>query len=258
MSTRTSYAPGTPSWVDLGTTDPDAASAFYSALFGWDIQEGPPETGGYRMCLLHGAPVAGLMSVMSEDQPPAWMTYVSTDDADATAAKVAEAGGSVVAEPMDVLTFGRMAVFADDAGAQFAAWQPRDHIGAGVVNETGALVWNELNVRDAEAAMAFYGAVFGWRGEPVPDSPMPYTQWMLGEDGIAGMIQMTDQWPPEVPPHWVVYFAVDDCDASCARAQELGGSVSVEPFDIPIGRFAMLGDPQGAFFSVIAMNEMPD
>ena len=164
MSERTSYAPGTPCWVDVGTPDIEAAAAFYSGLFGWSVKEGEnaEQTGDYRQAMLRGKPVAGVMPLMQEGQPPAWSTYISVEDADATAAKVREAGGQVLAEPMDVLDLGRMAVFIDTTDAAFGIWQPGSFVGAGVVNEADALVWNELNTRDPEAAKAFYGAVFGW------------------------------------------------------------------------------------------------
>lgn len=253
MSERTSYAPGTPSWVDLGTPDVEASTAFYSALFGWDIQPGPPEAGGYRMCMLGGQPVAGMMQHMSEGQPTAWLTYIATADADATAARVTEAGGSAIVAPMDVMTVGRMAVFTDASSAAFGVWQARDHIGAGRVNEPGALTWNELQSRDTDAAKAFYGPVFGWRGDDQPMGDMAYTTWMLGDDMVAGMIQMSDQWPAEMPPNWLAYFAVQDCDAAVAKVKELGGTLAFGPIDIPIGRLAVLVDPQGAMFAVVAM-----
>lgn len=255
MPEMTSFAPGTPSWVDLATPDPSAAVAFYSGLFGWTAGEPGPDdqTGGYRMFLLGGRPVAGAAPIVTEGHPPSWTTYITVADADATMAKVADAGGTVIAEPMDVMTFGRMAVFSDTTGAVAAVWQPRDHIGAGVVNEPGALCWNELTCRDGDAGKAFYAAVFGWEAVDGTPGGMPYTTFRLGGRDVAGHIRMDDSWPAEIPAHWMVYFAVADTDAAAARAKELGGSISVEPFDIAAGRIAVLGDPHGAYFSVIAL-----
>ncbi len=257
MPEVTKYPPGTPSWGDLGTTDVDASARFYRGLFGWSVEEaGDPElTGGYRMATLQGKPVAGIGPMMSEGQPPAWTTYITVDDADKTAAQVAEAGGQTLLEPMEVLTVGRMAIFLDPTGAAFAVWQPRDHIGAGLVNDPGAMCWNELTTRDVEAAKAFYSQVFGWTWEAMPMEGFTYWMFQVGGRGVGGLMTMDDNWPAEVPAHWMLYFAVDDCDASAAKAGELGGNVSVPPTDIAVGRFSVLNDPHGAVFSVIKLNE---
>jgi predicted enzyme related to lactoylglutathione lyase len=254
MSERTSYAPGTPCWVDLGTPDIDAAAAFYGGLFNWSIEEGEnaEQTGGYRQAELRGKPVAGVMPLMQEGQPPAWTTYVSVEDADATAAKVREAGGNVLAEPMDVLDLGRMAVFMDPTGAVFGIWQPGTFVGAEVVNEANALVWNELNTRDPEAAKAFYGAVFGWGFEEREFATGSYIGIKNGEGTAGGMLDMRGRVPDEVPPHWLVYIAVDDADAVVAKATATGGKVPFGPEDMPeVGRIAVLTDPFGAAFAVI-------
>jgi uncharacterized protein len=260
MSERTSYAPGTPCWVDLGSPDLGAAIGFYGNLFGWDVPELPnsPEMGGYRRAKKDGADVAGMMPLMQEGQPTAWSTYVSVADADATAAAVTENGGSVISPVMDVMGLGKMAVFADPAGAVFGIWQPGTFAGAERVNEPGALSWNELNIRDTEAAKAFYGAVFGWTFE---DQDMgeagTYVTVSLGEDMVGGILNMAERGVPEqVPAHWQVYFAVEDTDATVEQAKERGGGVMVEPFDVPAGRFAILTDPFGASFAVIALAEM--
>lgn len=252
------YAPGTPSWVELSSPDTDASAAFYGALLGWSATEPGPveETGGYRMFQQGDLRIAGLMGHMQEGQPTAWSTYISVADADATAAKVEAAGGSVVVPPMDVMDIGRMAFFADPTGAVFGIWQPRTFAGADLVNEPVSLVWNEVLTRDAEAGRAFYTAVFGWHAgrpnfEGAPDS---YTVWELGERSVGGMMEMTDEYfPAEIPPHWGVCFAVADCDAVAARARELGATVTQEPMDMPIGRFAGFVDPQGASFTVMQM-----
>jgi len=251
MSERTSYAPGMPCWIDLGTPDQDAAAAFYGALFGWRVEEdeNAEQTGGYRVALLGERAVGGVMKLMQEGQPPAWMTYIAVEDADATAAKAREAGGTVHAEPMSVLDYGRMAVLADPTGAVFGIWQAGKNIGAGVVGEAGAMTWNELNTRDPETAKAFYGKVFGWSFEEKEYERGTYTIISVGGEGIGGI---TDRIPPEAPAHWLVYFAVEDTDATLAKAREREGDVPAGPFDIDeVGRIAVVKDPWGAIFAVI-------
>jgi predicted enzyme related to lactoylglutathione lyase len=259
MSQMTTYTPGTPSWVDLGSPDIEASAGFYAGLFGWDVpeSENAEQTGGYRQAMKDGQSTAGIMPLMQEGQPPAWTTYVSVEDADATAARVKEAGGNVLAEQMDVMDLGRMAIFADPTGAVFGIWQPGTFTGAGLVNEPGAITWNELNTRDAGAAKAFYGAVFGWTFEDAAmDGMGTYTTIRVGENPAGGIFDMNSRDIPEqVPAHWQVYFAVEDTDAVVGLAKQGGGSVMVEPIDIPAGRFAILTDPHGASFAVIALSE---
>jgi predicted enzyme related to lactoylglutathione lyase len=252
MPERTEYAPGTPSWIDIGT-DVEAAKRFYTGLFGWDAQDAGPveETGGYGFFLKNGKMVAGYGPQQSPG-PPFWSTYVSVSDADETAGKVKAYGGQVLMDPMDVMAAGRMAVFQDPTGAFFSVWQPGEHKGAQLVNEPGTLSWNELNTRDVDAAKRFYSAVFGWNCETMEMGPITYTEIKLDGSPTAGMTDMRNV-PDEVPPHWLVYFAVDDTDATVKKAQELGGSVLVPPMDIPPGRFAVVADDNGAHFAVIKM-----
>ena len=253
MTRLQSYAPGTPSWVDLASPDVAASVAFYGDLFGWQAPELPPEAGGYRMFELDGVPVAGCGPIMMDGQPPAWTTYVSVDDADAAVAAVTVAGGTVFVPPMDVLDVGRMAVFADTTGAACAVWQPRAHPGAGIVNEPGALVWNELSSRDTAAAAGFYSGVFGWEAAVTDLGGTEYTEWRLGDALIGGMMERPAEMPAEVPDYWLVYFGTDDCDAAVAKAAAGGATVVVPPTDIPPGRFSILTDPAGAVFAVIRM-----
>jgi predicted enzyme related to lactoylglutathione lyase len=256
MSERTSYAPGIPCWVDLGTPDVDAAASFYGSVLGWEVPELPnsAELGGYRRAKKDGADVAGVMPLMQEGQPPAWSTYVAVTDADATAAAVKEAGGSVIAEPMDVMDLGRMAIFADPTGAVFGIWQPRTFAGAERVNEPGALSWNELGTRDPGAAKAFYAAVFDWGARDNDMGEMgTYTEWLNGEDSIGGMMDVSGRLPDEIPAHWMVYFAVDNTDTTLETVKSSGGKVSFGPIDIPAGRFAITTDPWGAAFAVIQL-----
>lgn len=260
MPEMTSYDPGVPSWVDLGTPDLDAAIRFYGELFGWEAEPSPdPEAGGYTMMQLRGRNVAGIGPLMQEGQPVVWSTYMNVADADATAAAVRDNGGTAIVEPMDVLGYGRFAIFLDPGGAAFGVWQARSMTGAGLVNEPGALCWNELMTRDVDAAKRFYGAVFGWDLETMPFAGTEYTVANVGGRGIAGMMAMGDNFPAEVPPHWGVYFAVDDCDAAVAKAGELGASVMMPPMDVEgVGRMAALVDPHGAPFSVLKLAPQPE
>jgi predicted enzyme related to lactoylglutathione lyase len=255
MPEMTTYKPGTPCWIDLGSPDIDASVEFYAGLFGWDVpeSENAEQTGGYRQAMKDGRPVGGLMPLMQEGQPPAWSTYISVEDAEATAASVREAGGSVLAEPMEVMELGRMAVFADPEGAVFGIWQPGTFNGAGIVKENDALVWNELNTRDPGRAREFYRAVFGWEFDEREFETGVYTSIRVGEDTVGGMIDITGRAPDEVPAHWLVYFAVEDVDATVATATEWGGGVALEPFDVAeVGRIAIVKDPAGAVFAVMA------
>jgi predicted enzyme related to lactoylglutathione lyase len=193
---------------------------------------------------------------MEDGQPPAWTTYISVDDADATAEKVRDAGGNVLAEPMDVMDLGRMAIFADPTGAVFGIWQPGSFSGAELVNEPGTFSWNELNTRDPEAAKAFYGAVFGWEARDMDMGDFgSYTTWRHparsdDDDSIGGLLDMRGRVSDEVPEHWMTYFTVEDRDATLDEAKQRGAEVIFGPMDLPNGRLAILTDPQGAAFGV--------
>ena len=251
MPTVDDYEPGTPSWVDLASTDLPTSVRFYTELFGWSAADQGPESGGYHMFMMGGRPIAGGMATMTEGQPSAWMSYVSVADADSTVDRIKRASGAVFVEPMDVMTAGRMAVAADPTGAAFGVWQPKDHRGAGIVNEPGTLTWNELNTRDIDAALDFYPRVFDWEPE-THKGEVDYTEWKVGGRTVAGMMSMPEVVPADVPSHWLVYFATADCDVSAEKASELGGTVVTGPMDIEPGRFAVILDPTGAAFAVIA------
>ena len=248
--------PGTPNWVDLGTADLFDATRFYTGLFGWaaDISM-EPEAGGYTTFTMDGYAVAGAGPLYDATQPTAWSTYIATTDADAVAARVDAAGGKVLVAPFDVLDQGRMAAFVDQAGAPFSIWQPMRMPGAELFDAPGALTWNELTTRDVPGSKAFYGDVFGWSARDSSIGGVPYVAWELHGEPVAGMMPMTgDGWPVDLPPHWMVYFAVDDCDAAAHRAIALGGEVQVPPTDFPMGRFAVIEDPQGGTFSILVGN----
>ncbi|NOT06823.1 MAG: VOC family protein [Gemmatimonadales bacterium] len=250
------HTPGTFCWWELATTDADSAYRFYQTLFGWgktDLPIGPDEF--YRMVSLDGLHV-GAMHQPKEPlkHPPAWLSYIAVSSADATAAKIAAAGGTILAPPFDVFDSGRMAIFQDTEGATAAIWQPNQHQGAGIIGENNAVCWTELAAKDAARARAFYTKAFDWTASVKPMGPMgDYTEW--GAAGAAqtfgGMLQMDAQWG-EMPAHWMVYFKVSDCDVSAAAAKQAGGNVMVEPFDAPgVGRIAVMSDPTGAAFSII-------
>jgi predicted enzyme related to lactoylglutathione lyase len=273
MSDQDRYIAGVPCWVDTTQPDPAGAAAFYGGLFGWELEDAmPPDApGSYFMASLRGAEVAAVSSAMGDAPAPAsWNTYIWVDDADATAARVREAGGAVLSEPFDVMDAGRMAVFADPAGAVFCVWQAGRHRGAGVVNEPGSLNFNVLHTRDLAAAGRFYGAVFGWEVLDVNGSPMwalpaygdflerrtPGTRERMAEMGAPARFEEVvaaaaeipgDQ--ADVPEHWAVTFGAEDADAVAARASELGGRVVVPPVDGPWVRMTVIADPAGATFT---------
>jgi predicted enzyme related to lactoylglutathione lyase len=256
MATVTRYRNGVPSWADVAVTDPARGAAFYADLFGWDADDQGEEAGGYHMFRVDGRSVAGLGPKQTDDAMPLWSAYVSVDDLDATLAAAAAAGGTVVVPRMDIFTSGSMAVVIDPTGAAVSFWQPGDHIGAELVNVPDTLAWHELTTRDAEGAMAFYSAVLDWTYEEVPEGAGApgYQMIKVGDRVVGGIMPMLgDEWG-DMPSHWMVYFAADDTDAASARIVELGGSVSVEPFDMGVGRMAVCNDPDGNAFSIISFS----
>ena len=273
MLDRDGYVPGVPCWIDTSQPDPEAAAAFYGGLFGWEFEDAMPpgSDGKYLIARLRGGDVAAI-GTQPEDSPPtaAWKTYIWVDSADDAAAKVWANGGRVLMEPFDVMEAGRMGVFADREGAAFCVWQAKAHRGAQVVNEHGALNFNGLNTRDAAAAKAFYGSVFGWQTlglgagaemwrlpgygdyleqrEPGLRARMEQMGAPAGFEDVVASLNPIGPEQPDVPAHWSVTFGVDDADATAARAVELGGAVVVAPFDAPWVRMTVIADPQGATF----------
>ncbi len=243
------YDLGVPSWVDLGTPDLPGARTFYGALFGWETPEGPAEAGGYTVCMRNGKAVAGLGPQMNPG-PPAWMMYVNVDGADAAVGLVKANGGTVLADPFDVMTAGRMAVVADPQGAVLGIWEPREHAGAQLINEPDTYAWNELMTTDVNAAKTFYGAVFGWAAETEGEGASAYVIWKLHDQMIGGMTTKPDTVPAEAPPSWSTFFLVADADDAVARVAELGGSLVTGPVDVDGERLAVVRDPAGAVFNV--------
>ena len=258
MSERSDYKPGEFCWVDLGSPDLEASARFYGDLLRWEREElGPAEeTRGYSNFVFKSNAVAGLGPIMGAGQPPAWHAYVGVDDADRTAAAVADAGGRVVMEPFDLPGgVGRMAVCHDPEGAFFMLWQPRAFRGAQLVNEVGCWTWNNLMSRDLEQAKRFYGAVFGWEAREIEGAPPGILNWQLDgqrwPEGLGGLMEMGSLMPAEAPPHWQVYFAVRSADGAIETTKSAGGSLLFGPQPIPVGVLAVLNDPQGAAFAII-------
>ncbi|MEH6375172.1 VOC family protein [Streptomyces sp. KLMMK] len=253
------YAPGTPCWVDLMVPDQQAALDFYRDLFGWQGEVGPPETGGYAVCSMDGKPVAGIMAAMNPDgstpdpmPPSVWTTYLATADVDATQSRIATNGGEVMMPAMDVMTLGRMSVATDPTGAVFGLWQARDFPGAAVVNEPGAVIWNELNTSDTATASGFYAKALGIKATPMEGATGYFSlevdgRMVGGLQGLAGI----EGIPEDTPSHWLTYFSVDDTDSTVDALVRAGGNVLKPPFDMMAGRMAVVQDPQGGVFAVI-------
>jgi hypothetical protein len=246
-------------WIDVSSPDLDKSRAFYSGLMGWEATVVPdPQAGGYTMLSLRGKSV-GALSPIAPGQHPAWSTYVDTDNAQATAQSAKGAGGEVVMEPMDVMGQGILAVLRDPTGAYISVWQPQQHRGAELVNEPGAWGWNELYTRDMPTAVDFYKKVFGWNTEETEMGDIgKYTLFKVGDRAIAGGMDMTKVVPDDVPPHWLVYFTVNNTDETMNKAKELGGKVLNGPIPTPMGPMAVLEDTVGAVFAVIQINEQPN
>lgn len=253
MVERTGYTDGEPCWADVVAPDIEAGRRFYGAVLGWTFTEPVPEFGEYATCLKDGRPVAGISPPMP-DAPPApaaWSVYLWTGDADATTKLIEQGGGTVVVPPMEIPGQGRMAFASDPTGAAFGLWEPATHRGSELANEHGAMCWAEVNTRDGAAADAFYAGLFGYRQQQVGDGvTFDYTVWDVGGEPVVGRLAMTAEWG-DLAPHWMIYFAVDDCDAAAALVTANGGEVRIAPFDSPHGRTTVVSDPNGAVLSLI-------
>lgn len=251
-----SHTPGAFCWAEVGTVDTKKTKSFYSELFGWKYEDKPAgEFGVYSMCKSQGKDLAGLYEMPPEllksGIPPHWMSYVAVANADAACEKIKQHGGKVQQGPFDVMDVGRMAICQDPTGATFSIWQAKAHKGATIMGENGTPCWFELSTKGLDKAEKFYKDVFGWsvkaggdyREISAPGAPMPQ----------GGMMELTPQHGP-VPPHWMIYFTVNDCDGDAQRVKNLGGKVVVPPMDIPnVGRFSVLADPAGATFAIIKL-----
>ncbi|WP_066369861.1 VOC family protein [Herbidospora mongoliensis] len=256
MPGRVRYTAGRPCWVEVGTADLALSEQFYHGLFGWDFE---PRGRSASTALLRGEPVAGLGP--ARPGGPAWLVHIAADDIDESTRRADDAGASVLIGPERIYDEGReqgwRSVLADPSGAEFALWEPVALEGAGARGVPGAFCWTELAARDADEAAAFYGKVLGWNGRRAPflSGSGSYTEFDLkrSKTTVAGMVEMTDSWPPEIPPHWMVYFAVADCEESCRIVADLGGTVQIPPFDLPSGWAAVVVDPAGAVLSLIEL-----
>lgn len=238
---------GTPCGVDLAVVDVDKAIEFYRGLFGWDVER----DGGYATCRVGGRTVAGIGRTRRPGQPNAWTTYLAVADVDATARKVAEAGGRVLAGPLDVPAAGRLIMAVDPAGAVFGGWQAGRRIGAELANEVSSLVWNEQLSNDLDGTRRFYAEVFGYTYDDVSFLGNPYAMLRVG-GAVAGGLGMLGSGPPvALPAHWRVHFLVPRTDAAVARVTALGGRVLAPPVDTPYGRLAVVRDDQDAMFVLI-------
>ncbi len=256
------YAPGQFSWVDLMSLDRERSSAFYGALFGWEVDHGQDDHGGrYSMFRLGELELAGMGemddAMRASGVPPSWSSYVTVEDLDAATDRARTLGAQILVPPLDLTAggeaVGRMAILADPEGAAISLWQAGRHVGAGMTNEPGGFGWNELCSRDVDAARRFYGELVGWTFH---GDEAGYLEIRLDGRANGGILP----WRPEMgamPPAWSVYFSVHDCDASTRRVQELGGQVLVPPTDIEAGRFSVVADPGGAVFDLMKI-DAPD
>jgi predicted enzyme related to lactoylglutathione lyase len=246
MDVDTNQPLGTPTWIDLGVPDLDRALAFYGAVFGWEFDVGPEETGRYTMCFLRGRRVAAI-SALHDPARVFWNVYLATDDCDRTAERARAAGGTLLVEPMDVMDQGRMAIVRDPVGAQFGLWQGRAHTGAQVVNEPGALVRNDLVTPEPAPAREFYAAVFDFALEGNPAMPGADFTFLRRPDGheIGGIMGA-----PGSTSAWSTTFEVAGTDEALQRALDAGGR-SDGAQEFLYGRLATITDPFGAEFSII-------
>ncbi|MFD4754143.1 VOC family protein [Streptomyces sp. NPDC058426] len=245
------YTTGTPCWVDLMAKNQQNAIDFYSDLLGWQGRPGPGDSGGYAICELLGKPVAGIGAAPADEPevPNVWTTYFAATDAPAMQDTIVGAGGSLVTPVMDVGDLGRMLVAADPQGAVFGVWQAGEFAGARLVNEAGALIWNELHTADVPTAAAFYGEAFGMNFEPV-EGVEAYWEIKVAGKTVGGATQLRND-PPGTPAHWLTYFAVDDVDSTADALIRRDGTVLAPPFDMVAGRMTVVADPEGAQFALI-------
>ena len=260
MPIVTEHQPGMFSYADLTTSDAAAAKQFYTALFGWEYTDNPVDdqgSGDYTLFSRGGASICGMFQLTPEmaaaGAPTAWNSYVTVANTDETFAKAVELGATPIVPPMDVEPvdmgcLGRMAVVFDTGGAAISIWQPAGHIGADLFGDPGCLIWAELYTHDTDASTRFYTALFGWEHQEVDAGGESYHLFTIDGQPATGMMQIRPEWG-EVPPHWAVYFAVEDAAAATARVEELGGQVVAPPQTVEgVGAFAPVFDPQGGFF----------
>lgn len=255
----TVHAPGTFCWAELCTSDAPGAKSFYTELMEWKTLDDPVPGGGvYTMLQLQGGNVGALYELTpemkSQGVPPSWLSYITVQDAAATVEKAKELGGVAIKEAFDVLDIGTMAVLQDPTGATFAVWQPRKHHGTVHTDgKPGSVCWNELMTKNVDRAGKFYADLFHWEPTIKEMGSKKYTVFVKGEAPVAGMDDLPEDGG-DVPSHWMVNFAVSNCEASVERAMRLGGKVMVPTTEIPpVGKFSVIQDPQGAAFGMVQM-----
>ena len=249
MPEKTSYLPGEPNWIDLGTPDLEGTIAFYGSLFGWDCDRGGEDVGGYSIFTRDGKQLAGVGPLMQPEQPIVWTSYLCTEDADKTAELVESNGGTTILAPMDVMDIGRMAIFVDPSGAAIAVWQPQTHTGMGIIGEEGTYGWTELATRDQAAALPFYREVFGLTAD-VKDG---YTEFQVNGQSVAGCMDMPEMAPAGMPSYWMPYFMADDPAAKAQHAASLGGTVLVPFIEMEQVALSVVQDPNGATFGLLKL-----
>lgn len=257
-------AHGIHGWVDVAVTDRDAGAEFYRSVFGWEAHEGDGgESMPYTMFTADGKLVAGMGELSADQlaagQPPTWSCYIIVDDVDAVHARAVELGATPLMEPMQIMDSGRMSFLMDPTGAAIGFWQAGTHGGAEIFNAPNAVTWNELATTDVDGARSFYTQLLGWE-ESSMDMGDGSTYWMFTNQGRmnGGAWDMTGSLPEGTPSHWMVYFHVDDCEATVAKAVDAGGTILSEPRDTGMGPMAVLADPSGAAFSVIQATQLDD
>jgi len=250
------HLPGAFCWIELSTTDQNAAKSFYGSLFGWTPKDFPMGPNDFYTMFQLEARNTGAAYTMREQQrsqgvPPHWMIYIAVAGADEAASRAAQLGGKVVSPPCDVYDAGRMAVVQDPTGVVFALWQNKTHSGLGIAGVHGTLCWMDLNTPDPARAQEFYTSLLGWRFSTGENDPFGYVHIANGKDFIGG-IAPAGFGTPNAPPHWLAYFYVSNCDETAAKTNELGGKILMAPLAIEkVGRMAILADPQGAVFAII-------
>ena len=250
------HLPGTPCWMSLLVRDLPRSEEFYRRLFGWRFRAGAEQLGPYVRALLDGQEVAGIgLPAPGGSAPVAWLPYLATDDADATADQIRTCGGTVGVGPLDAGEDGRMALAIDPAGAPFAVWQSRQSPGAADVTGPGTATWVELITPDAWAAAGFYGEVFGYRNEAVLTERDDIIRLHVDGLPVGDIRGVGDRLPAGRGPHWLVYFEVASTDHSARRVTELGGRVLRGPEESAHGRTALVTDPEGALFALVHTTE---
>jgi hypothetical protein len=252
-----SYAPGSFCWAELASSDVESAKSFYGEMFGWTASGMETPNGIYTIFQAEGNDAAAVYPAPA-GMPDNWAVYFSVANVDDSAARIQPLGGKIVMGPLDAGESGRMVVAQDPQGVYFSLWQARKQIGATYGGPFGRVMWPELTTPDAASAAAFYTKLLGWKTKPETGvESAPYLEWVNEGASIGGLMPMRgDEWKG-VPPHWMVYITVRDCDERAAKGTAVGGKICVPPTDIPnVGRFAVMNDPQGAAFSLIQMNAM--